>query len=181
MVPCPEELPDDVEALKKAVISYARKNELLQEQNRLLMAQLYERKSERLPGHLAGFVGLGLEQLLLFGFDAAGPPTSSEDADPDACKEDSSPTPVGAHERCKPKRQPLPAHLPRVEILHDIPEAANVCGCGATRKRISAEHSEQLDFIRPEFRVLHHVRPKYACQHCQGVHGDGAEVPVLAG
>lgn len=59
MVPVPETLPDDVAKLKQSVIAYATEVELLHEEVRLLRAQLYGRKSERL-------VTESTEQLSLF-------------------------------------------------------------------------------------------------------------------
>lgn len=172
MVPHRDSLPDDIVALKESVISYATECDLLHEQVRLLKAKLFGRKSEQMASVLDG---LGLEQTLLFGTDKDEPAAVEE-------KTDEQPgTRVGAHERRKPKRLPLPAHLPRVPVLHEIPEADRVCGCGAVKGEISAETSEQLDFIRPQLRVLQHIRPKYACQQCQGTHADGAPLEVKPG
>ena len=50
--------------------------------------------------------------------------------------------------RKKPKREPLPKHLPREEVIHDIPEEEKVCSCcqGALHK-MGEERSEQLEFV----------------------------------
>src|SRR4051794_24010753 len=44
----------------------------------------------------------------------------------------------------QPKRSPLPAHLPRVEVRHE-PERT-VCACGCALKRIGEDISEKLDY-----------------------------------
>lgn len=168
MVPDRDSLPDDIDALKQSVVSYAAECDRLLELVHLLQAKLFGRKSERL---LSGLAGLGLDQFLLFDREEDTPAPAPSDAEKD---EEQPGTRVEAHLRRKPKRQPLPAHLPRVPVLHDVPEADKVCGCGAVKGRISDETSEQLDFVRPELRVLHHIRPKYACQRCEGTHADGA-------
>ena len=38
---------------------------------------------------------------------------------------------VPEHRRKKPGRKPLPAHLPRIRIEHDIAEAEKPCPCGS--------------------------------------------------
>ncbi len=67
----------------------------------------------------------------------------------------------------KPGRRPLPAHLPREEVIHDLPEAEKVCGCGERLHCIGEERSEKLDIIPAKARVIVHVRPKYACRGCE--------------
>jgi transposase len=64
-----------------------------------------------------------------------------------------------------PKRSPLPAHLPRVEVHHE-PERT-VCSCGCEMKRIGEDVSEKLDYTPGVFHVERHVRGKWACAKCQ--------------
>ena len=67
--------------------------------------------------------------------------------------------------KAKPRRAPLPAHLPRVEISHE-PENTQ-CGCGCQMKRIGEDVSEKLDYTPGTFTVERHVRGKWACVGCQ--------------
>lgn len=67
----------------------------------------------------------------------------------------------------KPGRKALPNELPRVEIIHDLPEDLRVCAEGHALKKIGEEISEQLDIIPAKVQVLRHVRIKYACPCCQ--------------
>jgi len=68
-----------------------------------------------------------------------------------------------------PKRQRLPASLPRVDVRHDLDSHA--CpGCGEELESIGEEISEQLDVIPARFFVRRHIRPKYCCRHCESVH-----------
>jgi hypothetical protein len=46
----------------------------------------------------------------------------------------------------QPKRQPLPANLPRVEIRHE-PDSTT-CACGCQMKRIGEDVAEKLDYQR---------------------------------
>ncbi|HAT6957972.1 IS66 family transposase [Legionella parisiensis] len=68
--------------------------------------------------------------------------------------------------RKKPVRRPLPAHLPRVIIEHDIPEEEKMCACGCMKERFGEEVTEQLEYIPAQLSVIAHVRPKYACRPC---------------
>jgi len=64
-------------------------------------------------------------------------------------------------------RQQLPQQLERIEIEHDLEDAQKACpACGQERCRIGAEVSEQLEYFPASFKVLKHVRHKYACSHC---------------
>jgi transposase len=67
----------------------------------------------------------------------------------------------------KPGRKALPQELPRVEILHDLPEEQRCCAEGHALIEIGEEISEQLDIIPAKVQVLRHIRKKYACPCCQ--------------
>jgi len=75
---------------------------------------------------------------------------------------------VAAHSRKKRGRKPLDEKLPRVEILHDIPEEEKQCACGHELVRIGEERSERLQVIPEQMWVERHIRPKYACKNCEG-------------
>lgn len=70
---------------------------------------------------------------------------------------------VATHARKKTGRRPIPQEFPRVEVVHDIPEADKVCACGCQHTRIGEECSEKLDFIPAQIQVVRHILPKYAC------------------
>ena len=65
----------------------------------------------------------------------------------------------------QPKRTPLPAQLPRVEVRHE-PERT-MCSCGCAMKRIGEDVSEKLDYTPGVFHVERHIRGKWACAKCQ--------------
>jgi transposase len=68
----------------------------------------------------------------------------------------------------RPKRQALPAHLPRIEHRHELTDCT--CGaCGSALTVIGEDISEQLDIIPARFFVHRHIRPKYACRSCETV------------
>ncbi len=64
-----------------------------------------------------------------------------------------------------PKRQALPASLPRREIRHE-PEHTT-CSCGCALKRIGEDVAEKLDYQPGVFTVERHVRGKWVCASCQ--------------
>jgi transposase len=67
----------------------------------------------------------------------------------------------------KPGRKAIAAHLPRVPVVHDLPESERQCACGSTLIEIGSEVCEQLDYVAPKIQVLQHVRKKYACPGCE--------------
>ncbi len=73
--------------------------------------------------------------------------------------------PSARHEKQQPKRQPLPAHLPRREIRHE-PESTT-CNCGCTLQRIGEDVAEKLDYQPGVFTVERHVRGKWVCTKCE--------------
>ena len=76
-----------------------------------------------------------------------------------------------ARPRGKPKRKPLPDHLPRQEIVHQ-PDANRACicpDCGAGMATLGEDVTEVLDYVPGRFQVIRHVRPKYACMACDAI------------
>ena len=152
-------LPDDIEALKTIVehersqrLSAQEELERLRAQLRLLLAQRFSAKSERVEGDSPQ---LGL-------FDEAEVEAANE-ADDDVTVV----TTVAGHTRARGHRRPLPAHLPREDVVHDLAETDKTCPHDGTRLAVMGEEtSEQLDIIPASIRVLHHRRLKYACPCC---------------
>jgi transposase len=64
----------------------------------------------------------------------------------------------------------LPEHLPRQEVLVDLPEDQRKCpDCGQPLERIGEDRSERVDVIPARVIVKVLVRPKYACPHGHGI------------
>jgi transposase len=70
-----------------------------------------------------------------------------------------------AGDKQSPRREKLPAHLPRREVRHE-PEDTT-CGCGQPMKRIGEDVAEKLDYQPGVFTVERHVRGKWACACCE--------------
>jgi transposase len=78
---------------------------------------------------------------------------------------------IPIRERAKPKRKPLPDHLPRQEVVHQpADDGACTCpDCGKGMARLGEDISEVLDYVPGHFQVIRHVRPKYACTACDAI------------
>jgi len=71
----------------------------------------------------------------------------------------------------RPKRKLLPDHLPRQESVHE-PEHNGACtcpACGGDMARLGEDVTEVLDYVPGRFRVIRHVRLKYACRRCDAI------------
>jgi len=81
----------------------------------------------------------------------------AEDAARAEASEPDAPPPA----RAKPKRKPLPDHLPRQEVLHQpADDGACVCpACGGGMGRLGEDVTEVLDYVPGHFQVIRHVRP----------------------
>jgi transposase len=79
------------------------------------------------------------------------------------------PTPI--RERKKPKRKPLPEHLPRQEVTHEPADngACTCPDCGGGMAKLGEDVTEVLDYVPGHFQVIRHVRPKYACKACDAI------------
>ena len=70
-----------------------------------------------------------------------------------------------SYTRKKPVRKPLPKDLPREQVIHDIEDKLCHC-CGGELHKMGEDKSEKLEFIPAQIKVIEHIRPKYACRHC---------------
>ena len=70
--------------------------------------------------------------------------------------------------KARPKRKPLPAHLPRQAVTY-TPEHDCCPDCGGVLKQFGEDVSEQLEYVPESFKVIRHVRPKFACAACERV------------
>jgi transposase len=163
-----DELPTDLETchqLIRELIETLRRqtslNEKLQHQLERLLRRVYGQKAERIdPG-----------QLLLFArevLESGGEPPGAGSAIPSG-----APAPTETAATAGPKkeghgRKPLPAHLARRRVVHDVAGEQRTCpDCGGERSCIGEEVREQLEYVPASLIVIEHVRPKYACLDCR--------------
>ena len=65
----------------------------------------------------------------------------------------------------KPKRKPIPDHIPRVEV-ELTPGSAECAQCGGKLRRLSEDVTEELEYVPGRFIVNRIVRPRFACSCC---------------
>lgn len=121
----------------------------LEEEVALLRQRLFGRKTEQTNNSTT-------PQLPLF--DEAE--SLAEPAD-EASEEEVAPS------KHRGKRKPLPSDLPRVEVIHELPEHELTCACGCREHAIGEEDSEQLEIVPMQIRVIKHIRKVYGCRDCE--------------
>jgi len=171
----PASLPDldalDVEALKALVI--AKHSELLEQHKsntheiehlKLVIEKyrrmIFGRKSEKLTGELEQ-LEFRLEELETAQAAEEAAQAATEAAQPPTTQTDSK-------RRSRPARKPLPEDLPREVVTH-LPAHSCCPDCGGALRQFGEDVSEQLERIPASFKVIRHVRPKFACAGCESV------------
>jgi transposase len=147
----------ELQAARLAVQLRTLEIEKLKFQIAKLRRMQFRRSSERLTRQIQQ-LELRLEEL----------ETGEAEAITSAAEED-QPLPIRAGDQ--PKRKPLPDHLPRQETVHE-PEHNSACtcpACGGDMARLGEDVTEVLDYVPGRFRVIRHVRPKYACRRCDAI------------
>ena len=156
---------EQLEELKGANERLSSRLMLLEEEVRWYKEQFFGRSSQKAPAEMAA------EQKLLF--NEAEILAAIEAAD---AAHAARTTKIAAHERKVHTggREPIPGHLPRKDIVHDLPNEQKHCeheGVCWAMERVGEEVSERYHYEPPKVWVERHVRLKWACGHChQGVH-----------
>ena len=66
----------------------------------------------------------------------------------------------------KPKRRPIPDHIPRMEV--ELTTGDNDCAlCGGGLRRLGEDVTEKLEYVPGRFIVNRIVRPRFACSGCK--------------
>lgn len=168
-------LPDlnrlDIEALKALLI--AKHNESMEQHKsdaeliehlKLVIEKyrrmIFGRKSEKLTGQLEQ-LEFRLEELETAQAAEEAAQTATEAAQSASNRTDSKRGP-------RPARKPLPEDLPREVITH-LPPHSCCPDCGGALRQFGEDISEQLERIPATYKVIRHVRPKFACAACEHV------------
>ena len=174
----PAALPDDITALKAALIAERARADAAQAEAAIARAQqsdaealvarqkleieklkreIYGPRSER-ARRLIDQLELELEELEA---------TATEDelrAEQDVAKA----TTVAAFSRKRPARKPFPEHLPRERVIVPGPAACTCCG-GARLSKLGEDITETLEVIPRRWKVIQHVREKFSCRDCETI------------
>ena len=168
MATAPEQLPDDVDALKAALVeAHAELSEAhaklsgahaLIEHLQLVIAkmkrEMFGPRSER-SQRLIDQLELQLEELAA----AAGE---------DETKAETARVKVQGFSRRPATRRNFPADLPRRRIVHPAPTSCPCCGSTKLSK-IGEDVTETLDVVPRQWFVTEHVREKFSCRACEKI------------
>src|SRR3984957_1011121 len=163
----PEPLPDDIDALKAALVAEraarhqaearASGAEAMVAHLKLLIAKMkrdrFGQSSER-SRKLLDQLELQLEEL-----EASA--TEDETA--------ASPATTGVHSfvRKRPVRAALPAHLPRERMVIPAPSACPCCG--GKLAKLGEDITETLEVVPRQWKVIQTVREKFTCRRCETI------------
>jgi transposase len=160
----PKHLPEDPKVLQQIVLDLmAQLDRESTERNKIegLLRELLDARRNRKSEQLSA------DQLALFAAawqarqaEAEGPaaPDSSDDDDATPGAGSSAP------KKRTGGRQPLPRHLKRERIVHDLAEEEKHCAaCQQDLRPIGEESSERYEYIPAQLTVVEDVCKKYAC------------------
>src|SRR5271168_4551193 len=178
MDPASEALPDDVAALKAALIAErARRLEVAAElavarakasedvaliaAQKLRIAklerQVYGQRSER-SARL-------IDQLALDFAELEASATEDELAAETAVAKT---TTVAGFIRKRAERNTFPDHLPRERVMIDPPTACECCG-GTRLRKLGEDVTQTLEVIPRQWKVIETVREKFTCRDCEKI------------
>ena len=157
------DLPNDVEALKGIILERSTQLEVAEA---LLISQKLE--LEKLRFQIAYLkrmkYGRSSEQL---DRELVQMQLSIEDLEASLAAKPLEVRPAPKEPPEKPARRPLPAELPREEIVHENPCACP--DCGGKLRPLGEDVAEMLEYVPSHFKVIKHVRPKLSCASCQRI------------
>lgn len=171
----PDQLPDDVAALKRLLI--AKDAELIVAKNGLvttqlavekLKAQLAKLRREKF-GSTSEQIQRSIEQLELALEDAETANAEAVAAQPQPEEPSPAPTDSTSTPDVAPKKRPrrqLPAELPRRDVVHQPDATCKTCG-GTDLRPVGESVTEVLEYVPARFEVVRHVRPACSCRKCE--------------
>jgi transposase len=160
----PKHLPEDPKILQQMVLDLmAQLDREFSERNKIeaLLRELLDakrnRKSEQLSGDQLALFAAALQARQAQAEAAAKPEDGDDDdADPGAAK--------SAAKKRTGGRQPLPRHLKRERIVHDLADSEKHCAaCQQDLRPIGEETSERYEYIPAQLTVIEDICKKYAC------------------
>jgi transposase len=189
MAAASNDLPDDIDALKTALLAAndraeqviaelavakakASDDQALIAHQRLQIAkltrELYGQHSER-SVRLLDQMELAFEEL-------ESSATEDELAAEHAVAKTTN---VVGFTRKRPARQPFPEHLRRERMVEPGPMSCQCCGSARLRK-LGEDITETLEVIPRQWKVIQHVREKFTCRDCEKISQAPAPFHVIA-
>jgi transposase len=177
-----ESLPDDIEALKVALVAARAEVASARAQrsdDQALIAHLklqIEKLNRDRYGPRSERTARLLDQLELQLAELEASATEDELA---AERAAAKTTKVASFTRKRPSRQPFPAHLPRERVIVAGPTACTCCGSSRLSK-LGEDITETLEVIPKSWKVIQHVREKFTCRECEKISQAPAPFHVIA-
>jgi transposase len=161
----PKHLPEDPKVLQQMVLDLmGQLDREFTERSKVetLLRELLDAKRNRKSEQLTA------DQLVLFAAAWQARQTLPETPDPKAGSDDDDDQAPGSAvidgRKKSGGRQPLPRHLKRERIIHDLAEAERHCDvCRQDLRPIGEESSERYEYIPAQLTVIEDVCKKYAC------------------
>jgi transposase len=160
----PKHLPEDPQALQQMVLDLmAQLDREFTERNKIetLLRELLDARRSRKSEQLSA------DQLALFAAAWQARPVEAEAPAVTDDSDDDDAAPGGSNSAPKKRtggRQPLPRHLKRERIVHDLAEQEKHCAaCQQDLRPIGEESSERYEYIPAQLTVIEDVCKKYAC------------------
>src|SRR5450432_2741466 len=182
----PEALPEDIDALRAALVAARAEVAIVRAQqsdDQAMIAHLklqieklnrdrYGPRSER-TARLLDQLEMQLEELEA---------SATEDelaAEMAVARAADGSTTVGSFSRKRPSRKPCPQHLPRERVIVPGPTACNCCG-GSRLSKLGEDITETLEVIPKSWKVIQHVWEKFTCRDCEKISQAPAPFHVIA-
>jgi transposase len=160
----PKHLPEDPQVLQQMVLDLmAQLDREFTERHKIeaLLRELLDAKRSRKSEQLSA------DQLALFAAAWQARQGEAEASAPNDSDDDDANPSVGGGSVPKKRtggRQPLPRHLKRERIVHDLEETEKHCAtCQQDLRSIGEESSERYEYIPAQLTVIEDVCKKYAC------------------
>ena len=158
----PKHLPDDPKALQAMVLDLiAQLDKEFHERGKIeaLLRELLDAKRNRRSERLSE------DQLALFAAALQARQAEKPEEPKGSDDDDTAPGVPGAGPAKRGGgRQPLPRHLKRERIVHDLAEAEKHCeACRQDLRQIGEETSERYEYVPAQLTVIEDVCKKYAC------------------
>lgn len=175
-----QDIPEDVEALKAALIAErgqriaaeaeaaAAKAKVssaealiahIKLQIEKLRRELYGTRSERTE-RLIEQMELQLEELETS--------ASEDDLAAEQATRQAGATMVSGFTRKRPSRRAFPEHLPRERVVELGPTTCACCG-SARLAKLGEDVTETLEVVPRQWKVIQHVREKFTCRDCESI------------
>jgi transposase len=191
-----EPVPDDIEALKAALVLARTKADAVEAQLTVARAEAAAARAQ-LSDHQALIAHLKL-QIEKLNRDRYGPRSERtarlldqlelqlEELEASATQDElaaemaaSKTTTVAAFTRKRPSRKPFPEHLPRGRVIVPGPTACACCG-GTRLSKLGEDITETLESVPRQWKVIQHVREKFSCRDCETISQAPAPFHVIA-